>query len=675
MIRKAQLSFENFAVAFLFLFLLASSVFLFIGGGGGSDIDFFNQTIFSEPMAGVDYAYLTVYEYELGWPFDEYGYNYSSEYTNVTFGFKRTAIPKSLTYPLSAQFYVGWEYCYPENCINKTNQDFQPESLYTIPYAREFSTHYYNYNFTEKNYPDCNSTITLGVFIPDETFNETVLDNNFYTFTINTCFYPPMDTGVNSVCIPLDENLATPCETVREWNGAGIFTPKTCMGCDACYPPGGIWNLFECNNAKVRDNNAEDYTSPEAYLPIETATPRCCTIGYIGKYPVNICNSVICNGYKQTICCDCQEYDCSIPEGNIEEPETPGYNPYDLRIDVSNEYNDIPFRLKIELINTNGEFETLNFNKVKQQIGTILVEHSLTANNYFEINEWNNLTYIFNLEDAKIVFKPVTLQDCENGAARASIEYEKEEHKKYLTNDEGGFIIEYDENNNTILTNPEETIIIFQSEVDTKTVYEINAITPLRVPVYDENGIRLFSEGSAEVTYNKNLISIYRSFDNLPVFRFDADNNLVGEGGNYPPYAEVMNGEQTNCYIPTTYTYTDFNCGELGSYTKEGDWTSSCVYEKRTYDIKCLNEEGIYETISTSMPTCDLPNENCECDTNTQLLTSCACSLNQQTNYEFCTSNLIDKKAVEYYYTVNILNDANLTNNLMEENIHWCVVQ
>lgn len=212
--RKAQIVFENFMLAIVFIFMLASSVFVVLGGGGGLDIDFFSPTIHSEPIAGLDLAFLTIYEDGDLNNFKQDNYHYYENNKTTYYSFRRTETISD-EYPMKAEFYIAWDYCNSTSCFNKTNSYSQAEPEYTIGAAQKLRQYYYEYTIPDEIYSDCESNLILGVEIEDDMMNETIIDNNYYYLSLDHCFYPPTDLSIVSAS---EDSKILQVDLINEYN-------------------------------------------------------------------------------------------------------------------------------------------------------------------------------------------------------------------------------------------------------------------------------------------------------------------------------------------------------------------------------------------------------------------------------------------------------------------------
>ncbi len=225
---KAQMLFENFIVGFLFLFILASSIFLFIGEG--IDIDLFNRTIFSEPVTGLDYLYMSAY---VGGDVNNIDLNQfefiETPELTITFNVTRTFMPPSSSSPVEVVFYVIWPYCptvYVDDCEVRSNE---PGSVDRILNSRKLQTYTYTFILpSDEVYTDCSTDLIIGAVIESSVLNETIFDNNFYTLNIPYCFFPPTDVSITAGCVPSSDDPGIACTTQRSWDNTLIYGGEFC---------------------------------------------------------------------------------------------------------------------------------------------------------------------------------------------------------------------------------------------------------------------------------------------------------------------------------------------------------------------------------------------------------------------------------------------------------------
>lgn len=663
--KKAQMVFENFLIGFLFLFILASGVFLFIGGGAGLDIDFFNQTIFSEPSAGLDFVYVTTYNDGVMDDLNTSAVTIDEETNTVSFSVKRTALPPKTEMPVQLRFYVGWEYCDERGCYYKTNQDLQSESFYTVNYAPTLSKHDYTYIIPDTKYYDCESQVIVGAESDDDLFNETVLENNLYPIPIPYCYYPPTDLSAESVCIPSSDSLSVECSNVRDWENEECV-PVECITCTGYQ--GSSWayllNIppnYSCDNPYIVNNNPPPtYTEPASFNSLTPAS--CYNCGFIGWNCGNSRNAIFC-GFEETFACDCVESETceECTGGVVSEPSTADYNPYLLRVDVTNRYHDLDFNVKVELTNTEGVFEELNFDFISVEEGKGLVQYLYETP--IRIGENEEKTLLLDLSQAKKGFMQAQLTGCAEGNVRVSLVFEEQEFYNYVLNETNGEPLnELDSNGMEILTTVDDEFVIFQSPGADYKIYTYygDALDQVVLQEHDNKG-RAVLGSFVYLTHGVGA----RSYDDLPIFEFDSNGYLTGQGINCAP--ETITGDV--CYCPVQTYIKTYDCsGEL-HYTPESN-VESCIWKESYYERECLTG-SVYEVVETNLQVCE-EHEGCRCVLKEEEQ-SCTCSVETINEYFVCESKLIPRKLIEYYYTEEIIKDVIIENNILVDNVHWCV--
>jgi len=385
--------------------------------------------------------------------------------------------------------------------------------------------------------------------------------------------------------------------------------------------------------------------------------------------------------------------------------------------------------LKVELKNSAGDYEELTFDIARVEQGEL--ELFMPYTQEIELPAFQTMTFYLDLSTARItdankaVYENALLTECIGGSVKVSLDYPVEENTIYA----GSF--EYDNNGNIIYTNSNEDYAIFLNEPDNKNIHDIDGdIVELFTGVYDNNGNKLRNV-QVSLTHEPAIISPYRNYDNIPTLWFEHTytpltgtvtvdgNEVTGTGTLFTSEASPkslirfdneiyfilsiesdtklfidgthdfqsnMNAEAETsrilksedftceavtvgtdlCYCETLTTLTHYSCSSGDYYSYEGI-EGSCTYTRANYDIVCNGAVALNSNDCSSVP------EGCDCVEN-PIMEACTCSSQIFSDFLICNSELSQKRVIESYYTKNIINDADFSNNMAEADIGVCAV-
>ncbi|VVB75150.1 Uncharacterised protein [Candidatus Tiddalikarchaeum anstoanum] len=702
--QTAQIDLGNFLTAVIFLFMLASAVFLFLGNNVASqNIDFFNRTIYSQQLSGLDVVYITTYREGNIFNVDPTKYSVINSTTGYQFnyGFKRTSIPPSADARISVTPYMTYEKCgaSPSSCTKERINGLEvlAQRLYSYPVTLPRTI-----GSGSNTYPEilllpffnCTSEITLGAGIASSIFNESVVDNNEYSFNASFCFYPPTDPSIGNMCMNGMFDSNAPCTINRSWDHTIVCNNEVC-GEECTQTPiyanvcnGTICGYEQgcCNKPSPSPPENPYYVCDWYCLPwipttccwghYETRYTYYCTTPPCDNGPSKCCNTTI--GYNET----CTDLYCEVcNERGTNQPLESWFNPNLLRIDLANKYNDVSMKLKFEITDSLGAYHEIGFDKM------IIQTAALPSYNSFNVGAFSNFSALVDLSQAHrmrngLMAEAADLYDCSEGKMRVSIEYDYDNSITYLINSSSMPVYEYDTNHHIIRTTDAEHFVVYQSPVQ-----DFN--------VYASDGSRLVFnvvEGGVVTTVSPTHNfedALIRPIDKITPLWFEGTVLKGFEGLNCNP---VSVGTDT-CYCPRESSTTNFACS-TGSFTGFALQSGTCAIPKVVYDVtyhldardevitnynsttgqndtSTLHYDAVTETTNDMDNCITLPNYTCVARFSSQICSGCETTTT--TRYLFCNSELVPKKVIEKYNSEIVIKDADISNNQVEKTIYWCV--
>ncbi|MBN1923305.1 MAG: hypothetical protein JW791_00920 [Nanoarchaeota archaeon] len=151
----------------------------------------------------------------------------------------------------------------------------------------------------------------------------------------------------------------------------------------------------------------------------------------------------------------------------------------------------------------------------------------------------------------------------------------------------------------------------------------------------DENGNNILTNALGAVIF-QSPVSDYR------VYEYDESGDLTPLVISSRDYDEFGNLITTN-YVQVTHDSDD-------------------VHPGRPYDLMPVfwfDNGVLYGENGMECPAVNIGDENCYCDLGPYYLT--------------CDSDIVNKPVIESFYTRNLINDLDFSNNMFETSIHWCV--